>query len=425
MCARSVAVAVIAVSIVLLQATIALGAASRVAVVRPRKPSADIAEATTRLAAELRAAGFEVAVVDARPGVDARTQVERTQLDPRPFATIALVGTERGAVADVWVADHLSSKTLVRRVDVGADTAVPSALAIRAVELLRASLLEVSASGTRPGAAVPEDVARWMAAPAAAATPRPAAPAAPAAAPPPTPAAPAVVPPAASPPPAAPPPVAPRAPLRPPPAAAAAPGVPSSAAGTNGADRPEPTAPEGTAPRARLLDRTTVEGGVALLQSFSGFGSSFAPTLRLTVPGPLQLAGRIAVVAPAIGREVSADAGAAALRQELFTVEGVRAFGDDGSGWLVPCVSAGLGGYHLHVDGRGDPGFSSVSTDAWALLMSAGGGLAGRVTDVATLLLDARLLAVLPEPIVRIAGTEAGRAGAPMLLVSLGVAASF
>jgi hypothetical protein len=122
---------------------------------------------------------------------------------------------------------------------------------------------------------------------------------------------------------------------------------------------------------------------------------------------------------------VSGDAGTAALRQELFTVEAVRAFGDDGTGVLVPLLSAGLGGYHLHVEGRGDPGFSSVSTDAWTLVLSAGGGLAGRVTDVATLFLDARLIALLPEPIVRIAGTEAGRAGAPMLLVSLGVAASF
>jgi hypothetical protein len=83
------------------------------------------------------------------------------------FATVAIVRTDRGAAADVWVADHVSKKTLVRRVDTDttAEASLPAALAIRAVELLRASLLEVSAA-PEPRPPAPPDVTRWMGTPA-------------------------------------------------------------------------------------------------------------------------------------------------------------------------------------------------------------------------------------------------------------------
>jgi hypothetical protein len=149
---------------------------SRVTVVAPAHPDAVVREATTRLRAELLAAGFTVALIEAAPGAEPRASVEAGAGEARPFATIAIVSTEQGAAADVWVGDHLTGKTLVRRVATGAtaEAGLPAALAIRAVELLRASLAEVSAHPAAPAdPAVPPDVARWTS---AAAAPEPAPP---------------------------------------------------------------------------------------------------------------------------------------------------------------------------------------------------------------------------------------------------------
>ena len=50
-----------------------------------------------------------------------------------------------GAFADVWISDHVTGKTVVRRLEVGAGPNATAVLAIRALELLRASLLEIAA----------------------------------------------------------------------------------------------------------------------------------------------------------------------------------------------------------------------------------------------------------------------------------------
>jgi hypothetical protein len=160
---RALAVSVLAAVIA---TNVAAAAASRVLVVRPPDPDPTLIEAMTRLEAELRSAGFEVVSTSPAEGVDPRAEVEAVQPGPRPIATVALRSIERGAACDVWVADHLSDKTLVRRIDVrDADRSeAASTLAIRAVELLRASLLELEVPAP---SAVPADVARWIQRPAA------------------------------------------------------------------------------------------------------------------------------------------------------------------------------------------------------------------------------------------------------------------
>jgi len=150
---------------------LALGASaapSRVAVVRPPSDDSWLSEALTRVQAELAAAGFAVTVLDSAPGQEPRTLVEAAALEPPPVATFVLVRGETGAAADIWVGDRLTRKTSVRRLDV---TDVPRAraaevLAVRAVELLRASLLEATVrepSGDAASTALPPDVAHWMA----------------------------------------------------------------------------------------------------------------------------------------------------------------------------------------------------------------------------------------------------------------------
>ena len=124
---------------------------SRVRVVRASDADTAVREATTRLEAELVAAGF-VVDLEEQTATDPRGEVESGGAPS--YASIAVLQSGSDAVADVWVVDQLSGKTLIRRVDAGAEPGPTRArtLAIRAVELLRASLLAI---GERPREAKP------------------------------------------------------------------------------------------------------------------------------------------------------------------------------------------------------------------------------------------------------------------------------
>jgi hypothetical protein len=150
----------------------AIAAPARVALVREAQPNALELRTLTRLRAELIAAGFEVNEVE-RHGEEARDSAEADSAAAGVFATIAIVPRTADA-ADIWVADRITGKTVVRRIQVPTGPArdVAAVLAVRAVELLRASLLEAlepprrvdSSTPTEPppAAVVPGDVSAWM-----------------------------------------------------------------------------------------------------------------------------------------------------------------------------------------------------------------------------------------------------------------------
>ncbi|HXI58485.1 MAG TPA: hypothetical protein VNO55_20600 [Polyangia bacterium] len=140
----------------------------RVRLFRGNDADAIVRQAATRLEAELQAAGFVVDWENTAAATDPRRALE-TGGAPS-FASIVILRSGSEAVADVWVVDHLSNKTLVRRVDAGpvSGTERTRTLAIRAVELLRASLLELRQPAEEPGQTAPDkptpaDVAHWMA----------------------------------------------------------------------------------------------------------------------------------------------------------------------------------------------------------------------------------------------------------------------
>lgn len=89
---------------------------SRVLVVRERGDDAVVERAEVRLSAELRAAGFLVDERLAEGDADARRLVEQPA-DGGAFATVLLQRAVAGASTDVWVADHVTHKTVVRRMD--------------------------------------------------------------------------------------------------------------------------------------------------------------------------------------------------------------------------------------------------------------------------------------------------------------------
>ncbi len=98
-------------------------------------------ETLTRLAAELKAAGFSVVRAERR-GSELRASLEQAVEESGAAAAIAIETTRRGAGVEVWVTDRATGKLSVRPVERLRET--PATLAIRAVELLRASLLELA-----------------------------------------------------------------------------------------------------------------------------------------------------------------------------------------------------------------------------------------------------------------------------------------
>jgi hypothetical protein len=141
---------------------------SRVVVIRPAQASPTLREAHTRAEAELRAAGFEVVEIQSDDISPSRVELEHAARQSDAIAAISIWQTEGDAAADVWVVDQVTGKTVIRTVDVAgsAPAEIPSALAIRAVELLRASLIEVTVAAESPEerpADVPDDVEEFVA----------------------------------------------------------------------------------------------------------------------------------------------------------------------------------------------------------------------------------------------------------------------
>jgi hypothetical protein len=160
---------IVVLMLVVLVTTLALPAQAepaKVALVHDAAPNVLQQRTITRLRAELAAAGFEVTDIT-RPGDDAREAAEAEPPVNGVFATIVVVPRAPDA-ADIWVADRITQKTVVRRVQVGSGTGndVAAILAVRAVELLQACLLEavdrpIDESTPRSQPLSP-DVSDWM-----------------------------------------------------------------------------------------------------------------------------------------------------------------------------------------------------------------------------------------------------------------------
>lgn len=112
-------------------------AAERVVLLVPPGPRDGVSR---RLESELSAEGFDVVVVES----DARFEVDALERAAKAAGGIAAISAQRGGASgtDVWVTDRVTGKTSRRHVE-GADAGDAQVLALRAVELLRASLLEI------------------------------------------------------------------------------------------------------------------------------------------------------------------------------------------------------------------------------------------------------------------------------------------
>jgi len=136
----------------------------RVAIVRPADAVA--IEAVTRIQGELVSVGFEVTVLVRSGQSDPRREVETAAREQGADAALSIVDTAEAHSADVWIADRLTGKTVVKHLEVsGTDARASAALAVQVVELLRGSLLDLLFR--RTGAGVPDpprrpEVTKWI-----------------------------------------------------------------------------------------------------------------------------------------------------------------------------------------------------------------------------------------------------------------------
>lgn len=127
--------------------------AQRVLVLRPPESDATLYEAFGRLRAELTLDAFEVVVL-ASDGRELQPDVLEAEAQRKDaFAAIALTRKPNGAIANVCIVDRVTGKISQRRLSIDAKSDTPTLLAVRAVDLLRASLRELD-PGERPPAEI-------------------------------------------------------------------------------------------------------------------------------------------------------------------------------------------------------------------------------------------------------------------------------
>jgi hypothetical protein len=345
--------------------------ARRVVLVVPGAMGPIATEALTRVRGELQAARFEVVTEVVSVDVDRRATVEREVRKGNARAAFGIFfGT---GVAEIWVTDAVSGRTAVQMLPL--DAAAPerraAVLAVKAVDLLKATLAEI-----------------WIGSPLPAL-------------PPPTP-----------PPIVAPPPVAGSSPE---PARVAretsAGGVTEAGDVTAGPGEAESSAP-------RFVSRVEIAAGAGWLAA--GNASGWAPLVALSVFDG-HIGGRLVAIGlgPAVSVETS-NVGSARLAQALGLAEIVvrQPFGR----YFETTASLSAGGYRIAVDGSGDQGFEGNSATVWSLVAGGGVGAALTVRRVA-IAFDARVLAATTTTVVRLGGDEVARVGRPLVWVggSVGV----
>ncbi len=138
----------------------ASGEPARVVLVRPGAADPSISEALIRIRGELVADGFDVELLDAQSASAPRPTMDDAGQQAGSAALIGLFLAPDGQAAELWVVDPRTNETLVRRIDTRGEARehIVEVLAVRAVELLRASLLELLMSSRRsaaPAAAPP------------------------------------------------------------------------------------------------------------------------------------------------------------------------------------------------------------------------------------------------------------------------------
>jgi hypothetical protein len=150
----------------------AAASAQRVVLLRPRTADPALLQAFGRVKGELAVHDFEVIVIDADNDAPSPADLARVAEETRAVGSISLVRSQGLASADVWISDRVTGKTTMRTIATDGRSEASNVLAIRAVDLLRASLRELGTGEPPPPEVVgahperaPKHVHEWAAAP--------------------------------------------------------------------------------------------------------------------------------------------------------------------------------------------------------------------------------------------------------------------
>jgi hypothetical protein len=120
---------------------------------------------TRRVRAELQGLGVDVIVIKPPDeGSPARAPLEQAARSVGAVAAVRLIASSEGKV-EVWVADRVTGKAVVRELDAPAGGTSDAAVAIGSVELLRASLMELHSGEPPHGDVSASDEIRSLALP--------------------------------------------------------------------------------------------------------------------------------------------------------------------------------------------------------------------------------------------------------------------
>jgi hypothetical protein len=127
-------------------------ASGRVALLQSPSASAGVRRCLTLIRDELMAGGFVVTRVDPGPATDPVSLAEVMQRQSGAVATIGLLGDPEVGPAELWILDNIGGKAEVRRIPAPKDDPerVAEVLAIRTIEVLRASALKLLIESSRP-----------------------------------------------------------------------------------------------------------------------------------------------------------------------------------------------------------------------------------------------------------------------------------
>lgn len=140
-----------------------------IVVVAPSPTDPAVTEALSRFKGEAASVGFEVTVVTAPANGTPSAQMESAAHAASAVASVAFINGLGPRALDVWFTDRLTGKTALGHVAVAneAGDRLAAVLAVKAVDFLRARMLDFLAARPGPPAAPPADR------PAAAASPLP------------------------------------------------------------------------------------------------------------------------------------------------------------------------------------------------------------------------------------------------------------
>ena len=174
--------------------------------------------------------------------------------------------------------------------------------------------------------------------------------------------------------------------------------------------KPKRATPSAPAPAAQ----TGLELGPALLSSFEGMGHQLALAARISYFPLESLGARLNLLGLGRATLVEAAAGSANLAQQLAYLDVAWLLG---SKPVRPLLSAGIGAYHLDVEGTGGPGFVGKSVDFWGVSAVFGAGASVSLSANLALSFSLNTVLVFPEPLVHLGEAEAAaRAGRPSVL---------